>query len=384
MDRVTEYQIKMIKFLTDNKIIKDYNLAVMAPTKNKNGSYNGFRVYANGGLLAEIKRTKTKYLADDGYKKDALEGAIEKYEDLSDTKRSGQNSIGLYESNLENYKKFIEDCVGVTKEWAGIKDEENELQPSAKDKSQPTHYERAKETEIIYLCREDSKKVAYIDMEFNMGPWKEENTIKKEYGKLINAYKKDDGKTIRDNNYSFYNRSGRVDLIIYDKDAGFGLIELKYDDKSMENIGKHFADFEAAINSKKRNKIVEELTERLKALQEVGICSSVTEPLKKELWYGFLLLGSDKKTYKEDFTPLSDNEKTNRTLKKNNNWICSEQKDKTKANVDWSKIRESYESGELDTARFVWVDHVSKVADNLVYSKMETYSDFIGSNKDSL
>lgn len=95
-------------------------------------------------------------------------------------------------------------------------------------------------------------------------------------------------------------RSGKPftpDIVVFDQNNGFGLIELKYADKSTENLGKHYTDTRNVIqNSEAVKTITEELTRRSSYLWEYGLISDAFYQAMKaldipKLWQGFLFVG---------------------------------------------------------------------------------------------
>ena len=94
--------------------------------------------------------------------------------------------------------------------------------------------------------------------------------------------------------------SGRVfkpDIVVFDQDHGFGLIELKYADESTENLAKHYTDMRYIIHNEEA---VEEITGELKRrsayLWGYGLISdpiyqAMNAPDAPKLWQGFLFVG---------------------------------------------------------------------------------------------
>ena len=70
-------------------------------------------------------------------------------------------------------------------------------------------------------------------------------------------------------------------VVAFDKDTNsFGLIELKYQRKSLENMTKHFADFYNMVHSEHSHEIKEELCRRVKYLVEYGIIDKINDKIK--------------------------------------------------------------------------------------------------------
>lgn len=93
---------------------------------------------------------------------------------------------------------------------------------------------------------------------------------------------------------------GQVDLVVFDKNKGFGLMELKYDDKSTENLSKHYTDVQAVMQNKEAiKKITDELKRRSKFLWNYGLISdeiyhAIEASDSHSLWQGFLFVGGTK------------------------------------------------------------------------------------------
>ncbi len=89
-------------------------------------------------------------------------------------------------------------------------------------------------------------------------------------------------------------RNGKPDLVVYDyKKNQFGVVELKYNNQSVDNIGKHLKDFKfISDNSKKFNN---EMIRRVSWLEEFGLIENITDGfnLNNHVWYGFLFVGED-------------------------------------------------------------------------------------------
>ncbi len=304
---ITKFQQDYIRYLIDRNLVTDHGLAIMAPTTDK----DGFRVYSNGGEMARIRKTKTVFL-----------GSYEKY--IPEVFRDECFKPEIYSCSIPQeqcaaaFSGFIRDCTGVTEKWA-----ENDRQH---------HEERRTENRIIHDLRErGSGGIVPLDMEFNIEPQRYGGVSR--YGKTWNCQ------------VDFRLRGGRVDLVVYDSKHGFGLIELKYNGESMENIGKHFADFDAAVNdTNAKTKITGELERRLNILVQAGICIASDGSINKNLWYGFLFVGATKEIYLDQ-------------IKSRANWKCQESRGKQKYYVDWNDLREAYLRGDTqDPGRYIWYE----------------------------
>ncbi|WP_289301003.1 hypothetical protein [Sporofaciens musculi] len=92
-------------------------------------------------------------------------------------------------------------------------------------------------------------------------------------------------------------RQFKPDIVVYDKDNGFGLIELKYANDSKENCVKHYEDFQAVIQDAAAcGQIVKELKRRSWYLWEYGLISDthykhMMNSENPRLWQGFLFVG---------------------------------------------------------------------------------------------
>ncbi len=300
-------------------------LVIMAPTTE----VKGFRIYSNGGQLAEIKKNKAIFL-NSKYDKKYL-GDIFTLDDINEFRKKFESLTDWDDKAYRDFKKGIDKCTTITEVWC-------------KNESQ-SHHERKLENEIISYFRRN-KKVLFVDMEFN--------AAKGKYGG-ITPYGRCKKKEFED----FRIRGGRVDLVVYDPENGFGLIELKYNNDSMDNIGKHFADFDAIVNGDNSDNIADELERRLNILIDLGIIKTTIK--SKRLWYGFLLIGKIKDEYTNE-------------IKKTSNWNCSESRDNTSYTVDWSDLMEAYKSGSVkNPGRYIWYSDYKDESFNLNFEDMEEF-----------
>ena len=346
--RVSENQIRFFEFLRKINAINEHGLVVMAPTTDK----KGFRIYKNGGFLAEVKKEVVNFLPNQGYgsyvtkalandkesDKEWDEERFNNFKEKYNQKRKYWDLIN--EEDEKEFGEFLEICCDAVEAW------------STADKQ--THEERKKETEIISNCREQKDKgFFFVDMEFYVYPWKK--YCKTSYGELLQGNPED----------GFDKRGGRVDLVVYDPDAGFGLIELKYDCESMKNLGKHFADFDGINNSTKKSEIINELKTRLEALSSVGIMDDSINNIKEKLWFGFLLLGSNEEKYKYE-------------LNKDDNWNCFETHKKKKIIVDWMNLKKAIESKKSNTDfKFIWFKKFEDKNFSLCKADFQSYKEFM-------
>lgn len=87
----------------------------------------------------------------------------------------------------------------------------------------------------------------------------------------------------------------KPDIVVLDKDKGFGLIEFKYDNENMGNLSKHYEDSRRAAIDYERH--VEELKRRCGYLIESGLIDQElygASAKDRPLWYGFLFVGGKK------------------------------------------------------------------------------------------
>lgn len=147
------------------------------------------------------------------------------------------------------------------------------------------YMERSAETALIYQNRKNQRKAVLIDMEFSIPE------------KWITKTAKFDKESKR----------GKPDLVVFDKDTNsFGLIELKYQRKSLENMTKHFADFYNMVHSEYSYEIKEELCRRVKYLIEYGIIDKINDEClnaakDNPLWSAFLFVEGKKEECRKIF-----------------------------------------------------------------------------------
>lgn len=113
----------------------------------------------------------------------------------------------------------------------------------------------------------------------------------------------EDGWCVVDMEYAFDSKqssTGKIfkpDIVVFDQNNGFGFIELKYKDKSTENLDKHYTDFQNVLQSREK---VKTATEKLKSrgtyLWKYGLISDAIYQAMKasdtpKFWQGFLFVG---------------------------------------------------------------------------------------------
>lgn len=91
------------------------------------------------------------------------------------------------------------------------------------------------------------------------------------------------------------------DIIVFDTHEGFGLIELKYDNKSTDNMNKHYNDVQNLIKLIKDEeavqKIIKELERRSSYLRNYDLIDDTLYQSMKnshKLWQGFLFVGGER------------------------------------------------------------------------------------------
>lgn len=111
----------------------------------------------------------------------------------------------------------------------------------------------------------------------------------------------DDGWCIVDMEFAISEKNlfSKPDLVVLDKDKGFGLIELKYENESIENLIQHYEKLSRIASSLNVKEQVKELKRRCGYLEHYGLINpehydSCAKP--DCLWYGFLFVGGEKTT----------------------------------------------------------------------------------------
>ncbi|MCR4938418.1 MAG: hypothetical protein K5987_09725 [Lachnospiraceae bacterium] len=230
--------------------IKDERTVVMAPKiGDSKGNFNTkLRMYSYGGRILELSTTrcaKCCYLPDDKY--------IPTGSDI----KSGSTP----------YEEITEDSIREAISLARIRANEGKK----------TYEERSVETALIYKNRQQEDPSAIIiDMEFNCP--------KDWLGNVV---------SMRNNKVS---TTGKPDLVIYDKESkSFGIVELKYKNKSCGNMEKHFVDFTNIVKSHKVGRIKAEFRRKINYLEHYGFIPEIPEmDLDKaentDIWMAFLFV----------------------------------------------------------------------------------------------
>ena len=85
------------------------------------------------------------------------------------------------------------------------------------------------------------------------------------------------------------------DIVVFDNIRGFGFIELKYDNKSADNLPEHYDDVQNIIRDKEAvQKITKELKRRSSYLRDYGLIDDTLYKSMQNshnLWQGFLFVG---------------------------------------------------------------------------------------------
>ena len=143
--------------------------------------------------------------------------------------------------------------------------------------------------------------------------------------------------------------NGKPDLVVYDKEINqFGIIELKYKNKSTENKEKHFSDF-LKICCEKHIEFNREMKRRVNKLLEFNLTDNILSDWKEEnqVWFGFLF--------------VDGNERNSKRI----------------AGMLKIKNKSAWEAGK-DICRFRYVQNVKDLdAHGLCYNDMESFQKFI-------
>lgn len=142
---------------------------------------------------------------------------------------------------------------------------------------------------------------------------------------------------------------GKPDLVVYDREINqFGIIELKYKNKSTGNKGKHFSDFlEFCCDTEKHIAFNREMKRRVNKLLEFNLTDDILTDWKEEnpIWFGFLFVDGDERSSKRIVGELKNNS--------------------------------AWEAGK-DICRFRYVKNVEDLeAYGLCYNDMESFQQFI-------
>lgn len=249
-----------------------------------------FRVYAYGGLIGRIAAGKGKNcLAEDkGYPKYLSEDWLSK-DDETDKKYlqyMDKKYIGLEYSGIEYSESVI--CRRLRGRLQEILDEPHDFYLDSTSHS----------AEYLDLILKAAEK-KFMNKDKDLGERRIQTAIVKQHMKKAS----EDDWCVIDMEYKVskkVNPSGKgfkPDIVIFDKNSGFGFIELKYGGKSMENLQEHYTDVQNIRNNNDAVRIItDELKRRSTYLWEYGLISdAIYRSMKKSdfqnLWQGFLFVG---------------------------------------------------------------------------------------------
>lgn len=242
---------------------------------------NMLRVYAYGGLIGRIateeKKDDNHHLADIDYAKyleradaEYVQYIFKKYPDLEKIlgKSSGEKLSGRLQTIL-GQKNFDKAGMLFEAEYLDL------ILKAAK----------------IRFTKEETGQLKERNVEFAV--------VKKHMRKEM-----EDGWCIIDAEYD--TREGteiecadKPDLVVYDIRKGFGLIELKYENNSTENLCKHYQAVHNMIENTGCEEIIKELKRRCRFLADYGLIDREFYDCMENdshscLWQGFLFVGGKK------------------------------------------------------------------------------------------
>ena len=226
---------------------------------------NKLRIYSHGGNimnLATTPKAKNKIFPD------------KKYEERSQKLNKELKTASV------NYNEIKEDTIKKAIEVACYKKGENNDDSEAQ--------ERAIETKIIKINRaKQNSKSIIIDMEFcSPTAW-----LTTQYPPKTNEN----------------STRGRVDLVVYDKEyKSFGIIELKSNNKSCDNLEKHFSDYYIIANSKFSRDIKLEFCRKIKYLMHYKFIEKISDidlekAIEQPIWKAFLFIDGNSSQSKKLF-----------------------------------------------------------------------------------
>lgn len=143
-------------------------------------------------------------------------------------------------------------------------------------------------------------------------------------------------------------KHSQVDIVVFDEEKGFGLIELKYNNESCDNLDEHCNDYHKICSDKKISEKNEaELIRRAEYLAKFGLIDPRYYEKMKEIknsgspigfWYGFLFVGGGK-------------------------------------NRSTDLVKRMDKAADEEACRFLYVEDIDAI--DLRYGKMESYAEFI-------
>lgn len=260
-----------VKMLSDYEYNGEQPIAIVGPDGSDESV---LRVYAYGGRIGYIRISDGKFMhiSTKGKK------AYTKYLQLGEycfgsNKKTRLNDLSVLKSKYpildqkNNYEKQFSDMndkTDINKYLDFIitatYNKQRRLHPDTKDYEAYAPNEKAVQCEITKRFMRGGEKRGWCVCDFEY----QDNTYKTE-GKI----------------------GGRIDLVIYDyKRKQFGLVELKLDNDSTNNIEKHYEDSKNLINNKN---VINNIKKRCNALEKAGLIDPINND--DTMWFGFLFVG---------------------------------------------------------------------------------------------
>jgi len=148
----------------------------------------------------------------------------------------------------------------------------------------------------------------------------------------------------QDNTSNTETIGGRIDLIVYDYTRKqFGLVELKLNNDSTNNIKKHYSD---SLNLISNKTMIDNLCKRCTELEKAGLIDSIKNADMSHMWFGFLFVGGHANSSAKIIKNCSDS---------------------------FTKV---------DNCRFRYVESIEKLNEyGLTFESMEKFEDFIKHTK---
>jgi len=261
-------------------------IVVLGPAGRKTTK---FRIYAYGGLIGRIPTGNGKTcLADTEYSKYLGELSRDDEIDKKYLRHMNEKYVRLEDSGTEYRESTV--CDKLRERLKEILDAPYDFYLSSP--SQSAEY-------LDLILKAVEKK--FMNTGKALGERRIQTAIVRRHMKKDS----EDGWCVVDMEYEIsknVNLSGKgfkPDIVVFDKNNGFGLIELKYDDKSTENLQKHYMDVQNVMNDNDIAKITDELKRRSAYLGEYGLIShtmykSIKNSNTQNLWQGFLFVGGQR------------------------------------------------------------------------------------------
>lgn len=336
-DKVYTVINELLKYEFDGGGGTECPIAVLGPDGSK---ATMFRIYAYGGLIGRIAtgRGKTHLAENKNYSKYLREEYLsnDNKSDKRYLRRMNEKYVGLENRGIEYSESLI--CSELQTQLGEMLDETQSC------------------------CLNNS---VYLDLILKAVEKKFMNTDKKLRERrietaIVKQHMKKDAKAgwcVIDMEYTVsqkLNPAGKKfnpDIVVFDKNRGFGFIELKYDNKSVDNLPKHYNDVQNIIKNKEAVKnITEELKRRSSYLKDYGLINDTlyqSMQNSNNLWQGFLFIGGKR----ESIVNLVQNQ-----IKISKNPNCR---------FAFYPYDEKYGAGCIDKIK-------------LDYQSMQTYDSFIG------